>query len=201
MKKIINKKGDLLNNILTTVIAVVGLMIIIYGSYRLYSVYANQDVENAKTIANVVEARINSLETAKAFGDKIPASIVVKGIPGWFITGWGKNDVGRPDKCSFKTCICICPGKPITSGAIGTKAYDFLDKSVDSVKACQDEGICRFFEEEGILIRGKDIYNDETRISSPSKILQFEQSNLVEFFASKYSDGDKKVIYISLNSD
>jgi len=194
-----NKKGDLLNNILTTVIAIAGLLIIIYATYRLYSVYANQDSENAKNNANIIEAKINSIDAAKSVGEKIPASIVIKSVPKWFISGWGEGDAGRPDKCAFQTCICVCPDKSEGVDVKLTLPDINLGIFESRKELCQAGGFCRFFAEDELVFQGTEIDLSRNGIKLPRAIILFDdKSNLAEFFASKYYSGDKKVIYISL---
>jgi len=124
-----NKKADLLENALTLIIAVVGLAIIFYAGWQLYSVYVNQDETNAKTAINTIEGRINLLEDGQL------GKVVVKQISGWFIAGWGKNDAGRPDKCYFKSCLCICK-----------------DSVSSNIEDCQTNGFCRLFDVEDVNV-------------------------------------------------
>lgn len=139
MRRIINKKGDLLNNILTTVIAVVGLVIIIYATYRLYSVYANQEETKAKNDANIIEARINLINNGES------GKVVITGVEGWSLIGWSKNDANRPDKCSFKSCLCVC------KYTVGKTPVSPEDK-ISAVETCQKSGICRFFDFDDVKV-------------------------------------------------
>ena len=48
----LNKKADLMNNVLTTIIAIVGLAIIFFAAWKLYSIYANQEEASSKARDN-----------------------------------------------------------------------------------------------------------------------------------------------------
>ena len=151
-----NKKADLLNNVLTTIIAVVGLAIIFFAAWKLYSVYINQDETNAKNTINTIEGKINLLEDGQ-FG-----KIVVKQIPGWFIIGWGKNAPAdtKPDICYFKSCLCICksPGSTL---------------SPDHAKDCTTKGFCRLFEEDVAAAYSYTNYEIDPFTSSQEDIIKF----------------------------
>lgn len=118
-----NKRGDLLNNILGVVIAVIGILVIFGGAYMLYQKYANQESEKAKAVIDVLEAKINAIEVGQN------AEALVRGVPGWFVAGWGKAITNKPDKCFNSICLCICKGKSVT---------EELKKN-----SCQDNGFCR----------------------------------------------------------
>ena len=50
-----NKRADLMNNVLTVLIAVVGLVIIGYAAWKLYVVYADQDATNAQKEIDLID--------------------------------------------------------------------------------------------------------------------------------------------------
>ena len=61
-----SKRGDLLNNVLGLLIAVIGIGLLVFAVVKLYGVTVNQEEENAKNILNVIEGKIKP-------GDKVIA--------------------------------------------------------------------------------------------------------------------------------
>ena len=127
-----NKNALLLNNTFSIIIAAICLALLFYGVSKVYSRYtSNEETENAKTLIDSIESKINALE----YNQKNTFSF--RGISTenqWYIIGWGKQEIGRPDKCFFKSCLCICK----------SESTDILEIS----KSCQKDGFCREFEEE-----------------------------------------------------
>lgn len=99
-----NKRGDLLKNVLALIIAVVGISLIIFAAVKLYSVNIEQDSENAKKLLSAIEGKIKNLKDGEI--GRFP----IRGIEEWILVGWDKDDIGRPDKCFFDSCICVCKG-------------------------------------------------------------------------------------------
>ncbi|MFH1290519.1 MAG: hypothetical protein ABIH92_03865 [Nanoarchaeota archaeon] len=127
MKKI-NKKGEgdtLMNNVLGTALAIAAtVIIIIWLWWTITDITKDTELEAAQSIADKIKARINALENGQSL------NLTIQGFNqkdlNWYLLGWGKNQDGRPDKCFFESCICICGGT--------------------NAEACQNKGICRFFE-------------------------------------------------------
>lgn len=163
-----NKKAELKNDVLTTIIAVVGLVIVFFAAWQLWSAYTNQEERNAQTIINNLEGKINALEEGQ-FG-----KVVVRILPGWVIAGWSKNEDGRPDNCYFKSCICICKFEKVLPGLYPEKSY-YAD-------ACKTKGFCRLFDEEKVAVF--DIYNFED-----TKPKQYMGSNEDALLFIKNPDG------------
>ena len=104
------RKGILLANTLSIVIAVLGLVICCYAAYQLYTISnTNQELDNGRTLAEVLKAKIESIKPGHQ------SNITIRG-PGanWFLAAWGKNDFPKPDKCFFEGCICIHKGSFLT---------------------------------------------------------------------------------------
>ena len=134
MRAIINnKKGDLLQNVLSALVAVVGLALIFLAAWKLWSVYANQEERNAQKLIDNIVGKIDNLQEDQ------DAKIVLRGFgkDNWFLLSWSKNSGGRPDKCYFKSCICICPGR--------------------TSDVCQTKGFCRLLDVDGITELGRGI--------------------------------------------
>lgn len=160
-----NKKADLMNNVLTTIIAVVGLAIILFAAWKLYSVYANQEETNARKLADSIEGKIANLEDGQ-FG-----KIVVKGVPGWFVIGWGKNELDRPDKCYFQSCICICKGD-VQNAIIGAEIeHENVKKRLGD--SCQKTGFCRFYEQDNVGVFTVNNFKLNPFLNNPQDTLNF----------------------------
>ncbi len=111
----INKKGQLKENTLEALVAAIAIVIIVAGAgyfvYKYFQISAQQNEDSAKGLLNVLDAKI------KATKDNQLGNFLLKGpcesneLGGncnWFLTGWGKNDDNRPQRCFFKSCVCVC---------------------------------------------------------------------------------------------
>ena len=129
-----NKKGDLMNNVLGVIIAVIGLSLLAYGAYKVYQNVVNSEDQKAKNLADLIEGKVEALKEGQ-----IGKFNLVK-LEGWGIAGWSLNDPKRPDKCSLNSCICIC--------------NDVVDISFgDSlINSCQENGFCRKFGSKNIKV-------------------------------------------------
>ena len=125
-----NKKGNLMDNALGVLIAVIGLALLAYGVYKVYQTVVNSENENAKKTIDSIESKINALQDGQT-GD---FSIV--GIKGWYLGGWNLDIEGRPEKCSLKSCICICK----------------LGNNPSLSSACQENGFCRSFDAKEVYV-------------------------------------------------
>ncbi|MFH1425146.1 MAG: hypothetical protein ABIG28_00235 [archaeon] len=125
LPKVTNKKADLRDNTLGIIIAVIGILLLMAASYQIYhSITANTETTKAKSLADILETRINAIENNGKMETTIQG--ISKKNP-WYLTGWDKTIMNRPDKCFSEPCICICP--------------EFSHMS------CQENGICRKFED------------------------------------------------------
>ncbi len=125
-------------NVLEIVLAVVIILILVGGAFLFYrNLIVSSDVESAKTTMNVIEGKIRALRE----GEK--NSFFVRGVNAadWYLFGWGKFDSGRPDRCYFENCVCLC------------KLTGRGEK-----EDCQDRtrAFCGSFEEERIFVEGYD---------------------------------------------
>lgn len=146
------KKGILINNALTLVIAIIGLVILAYGAYKIYDVTIDQEIKSAQSTIDSLMAKINALEE----GQKNTFSIRgVNSQDNWFLTGWDKNDPNRIDKCFLNSCICVCrpSGSP-------------------REQSCEEKSICREIEQKKVKIineeyRGGDGINPLETYNTP----------------------------------
>lgn len=103
------KRGDVLaDNFLEILLAVIGLLAVGYFAYQIYQVSVNQETTIAQRMLDSLETKINRLEIGEAgeFTMKTPCKDSNK--CSWFLAAWGKEDVNRPEKCYFKSCVCAC---------------------------------------------------------------------------------------------
>lgn len=102
------KRKGLVRDTTSLVIAIVGIILLLFAVYQLYNVFVDQDSEVAKRTLNVIEAKINLLDEGQT--GKFPIKGPWNKDRKWYLVGWGKENSERPDKCYFDSCICICDG-------------------------------------------------------------------------------------------
>ncbi len=119
MKKIIGRKGDLTQNVLSLIIAALGIALLVFAAYKLYRANVENEEENATKLLNSLDEKIKNLKDGEI--GRFP----IRGVNGWYLTGWGKDDYDRPDRCYFDNCLCVCYGES------------------DLKTSCQEKGICR----------------------------------------------------------
>lgn len=131
-----NKKGEdkLLSEFLGVIIAIIAVGILVYAGYKFYSLMPSE-FDNAKNIADSLESKIKVLDAGDSTKNTIQSPCREPGVCKWNIQGWGKDQPGRPDRCFFDSCICVCNG-------LGSEA-------------CQDSrtGICRKVEAENVDVK------------------------------------------------
>ncbi len=100
-----NKKAIVLENTLSVIVAVIGLLLLIYSAYYLYNkLTTNIETESAKDVATLIEGKINSLPENQG------ANITLRGVngEGWALTAFDKYNPYRADACFFEPCIYVC---------------------------------------------------------------------------------------------
>jgi len=105
MRKILDRKGDLTNNTLMIIIAVIGLGLLAFGVGKLWGIYANNEEKNAQSVLDAVVAKIDALKDGES------NKFVFQGFKGgenWAMFGFSKDQEGRPEKCYFDSCLCVC---------------------------------------------------------------------------------------------
>lgn len=130
---------------LGAILAVGGVILLFLLGMRLYSLFVDQDLKNAQTFIDDLVAKIGRLPNCVSNDPTTLLSpdatnvcssntFALRGVEGWVLAGWSRADTsteGKPDKCFFDTCICICKGDP---------------------KKCQQEGLCRVIDTEHIRV-------------------------------------------------
>ena len=146
----IYKKGEILKgNTAELIIAALILLAIIGFAYKAYTIYANQFPQQAKEMNRVIKAKINAINEGEKIKFTLPGLCIDPGKKegceeGYFVAGWSVSNDKRPEKCSLKSCICIC-------GPAGN-----LDKA-DIIAICQDKrtGFCELYNEREIKVLGE----------------------------------------------
>lgn len=123
-----NKKGNLMDNALGVLIAVIGLALLAYGVYKVYQTVVNSEEQKVKDLANLIDAKISTLQTGQTGKFLVTA---IKGDNFWGLVAWNYSDPNRPDKCSLNSCVCVC-----------TPIFDY---TLENIKrdSCQTSGFCR----------------------------------------------------------
>lgn len=193
------KKGDLAENVFSTVIAVLGLALLLFAAWKLYDYVVSQDARNAQKTINLIEDKINAL------GDGQADKFAIRGIPGWFLTGWTVDDVNRPDKCMLNNCLCICKGTISIYARMATpglKAEKATISSTQLSEDCKNNGFCRAFSSNKLIIAFQNAYTRQTYGGFTGgtvnevdifPFLQFTAKNLYEIKVSKDIGIDRKI--------
>jgi len=134
-----NRKGNIIENLPGLLIAILGLAIIGFGIYQgilLYSQNVSEQKDtNAIAIVEQIKERIERLEEGNS------GSFPVRGLKGWFLVVWGKDDPTKPNRCVLGSCICACEGK----GELGGRA-----------ELCQDRGFCELIDVDTVDVHMDD---------------------------------------------
>jgi len=176
-----NKKGDLTNNVLSVIVAVIGIGILIFGIVKLYGLFSEQEEKNAKNFLESLSEKISSLKE----GQK--NEFIMQGFKGsenWYVLGYSKEEA-RPEKCFFDSCVCICKGNSESGLPPG-----FIAR-VDSEK--------KFFDVNGNEIKQK-IAGVEVKYDSlhESQFISVCQGDTGVGFCSSF---DEKEVYTATVND
>ncbi len=100
---------------MSMVLAVAAILIIAAGAYAgITKLTEDTELENAHTRLETVLGKINSLGKGESVNFTIQG---FKAENNWYLLGWGKTDISRPDisECFASSCICICAGNTADS--------------------------------------------------------------------------------------
>lgn len=127
------RKGEdtALKNFVSIIIAVIGIVAVVYGIVKLSSIFINQESANAKNTLENIAGRLEALEAGQS------STFLLQGFSGadnWVVSAWNNTQSGRPDKCYFKSCLCVCP----------------LEGDVS--ESCQQKGFCQTFDYTGVVV-------------------------------------------------
>lgn len=187
-----NRKADLFDNVTSIIITVIGLLLIIVAAAKLYSYYSNQEERNAQHLIDSVVGKIEFLKEGQT-ANLVFAGFVSKKSYGWSLWGWSKGDLDRPDKCYFKSCICICPDIKSNAKPTITSVYNEYNAEIP----CQEKGFCRLFDQTEVIVQrnetGYKMYaSSRTGETYPSGTVLnkgiFLPQNLIELEINKSKD-------------
>jgi hypothetical protein len=129
-------KGEIsTNTVITTTIAIIGIVLLGYAVARIYDNFANQENKNAQKNLENLFAKIEALKGGGESG------LGITGLnTNWFVTGWSADDSLRPERCFLGSCICFCKGET-------------NDKDPNVIKtSCQQDGICKIVDSKQVNI-------------------------------------------------
>ena len=101
----INKKADLREDGVKVMIAIIVLVLFVFGVGKLYASYTqNTELESAKSTINVIEAKIN------AHPENTITNITIRCVnaKNLVLTAFDLTNPNRPDACFEQSCIYIC---------------------------------------------------------------------------------------------
>ena len=98
------KKADLPNEVLSIIIAAIGLSILVFASFKIYQLGTNTESKNAQNTLDNIVSKIEALKEGESNTFNIQG---FSGASSWQITAWNEDDKIKPEKCLFGTCICI----------------------------------------------------------------------------------------------
>ncbi|MBI5804358.1 hypothetical protein HY450_03880 [Candidatus Pacearchaeota archaeon] len=141
-----NKKANILEeNTLSTIIAVIGILLILFVIYKVYiKINEDSEINKARTFVQSLSEKINAVKINSQ------ENITLTGFSAektWYILAFDKNQLDKPDKCLFDSCVCVCPGV--------------------STETCQKQGLCESVETEKITIK-------TTYIPIPQNLIKME---------------------------
>jgi hypothetical protein len=135
-----NKRGaeTLLNNVLGLIIAAIGIGLLIFGVVKLYQVYSDNEADNARNTLDTLLGKIDALKEGES------NEFLIQGFEGaenWYFIGYSEGQEGRPDKCFFDNCLCVCNGK--------------------DAKSCQEGGFCRKLDRDISVMTNENFVRPE----------------------------------------
>ena len=148
-----SRRGQLKENTLEVLVTVIVFVVLFGGAgyivYNYYFLNVAQNEDTAKGLLKVVNAKIDALDEGQE------SRLLVKGpCEGnepdaacfWYLTGWGKEDGGRPQRCFFKSCVCIC-----SSSTSATALSETSSALRDSCQAGRT-GFCAFVDSPSMKV-------------------------------------------------
>ncbi len=141
-----NSRGITLSNLLEIILAVICIFLLMYAAFLVYDrVVKDEETTSAKSAMNMLNAKSEALETGQSgtflFRGVNSEEMDNNGDPVWKIVGWSRGELGRPDRCYFESCVCVCK-IPVVEG-VSKNGFD---------RYCSELGVCRDFEESSVVV-------------------------------------------------
>ena len=126
-----------LNRFMGIILAVIGIIFIIYLSVQLFGAWnKGQESRNAEKLLDQIVSKIESVDEQGNF--------VVQGVDKWYLFAWSKTEkIGKPKKCLFDSCLCVCPSRE--------GSY------------CQDGGFCESLDYEEVELFMYTVVEDKEK--------------------------------------
>ena len=141
-----NKKGILTKNVLSLLVAVMGIILLIFVSVSIYNSFESQEEKNARAFLDGLMGKIDNLEDGET------GVFPMTWVEDYRMIGYDKSLPREevPEKCFFESCICICK--------------DGGDSSEYIKDECQSSGFCKDIGNKNLDVFSKVIWNYEGNI-------------------------------------
>jgi len=144
-----NKKGILTKNVLSLLIAVMGIILLVFVSVSIYNSFESPEEKNAKEFLNSLMGKMDNLEDGET------GVFPMQGVEGWYLVGWDKELLREevPDKCFFESCLCVCN---LQKDGVGLEIISEVPEG--KVKdLCQDNGFCRKVSSDSVTVKTEQL--------------------------------------------
>ena len=130
------RRGELRDHVLSIIVGVVSLGLLLLAAWYLMQAYTVSDHDKAVSALRTIELKLRAIEAGES------ARFPLQGPEGWYVQGWHATEAGRPERCYFKSCICVCK-----------------DAGKEGADSCQDTktGTCLDIEEKELFV-GSEFY-------------------------------------------
>jgi len=148
-----SKRAVIRGNVISLIIAVLGFLVVLgVVGVIIYSLYYS-DAAKAKQTLDIVIDKIDYLNPGEV------AKFPLRGVDGWALAGWDKDNPLRPDKCFLSSCICVCPNVDVgglfsSQGILNSEPIDsdfFYILSRKFSSNCQEGGFCKNIKSEDVF--------------------------------------------------
>lgn len=143
-----NTKGDFLtDNMLSVIIAVIGIGLLAVLAFTLYNAVTNTEEKDAQNLLENIVEKMGRIDDEGGFS--VQGVYTKDDSKEWKFVQWNKDYYYTPAKCYPESCICICKMDKVTSGSIfdfftirtGQEIVDEIDERYSN--ACQSRaGFC-----------------------------------------------------------
>jgi len=141
-----NKKGILTKNVLSLLVAVMGIILLIFVSVSIYNSFESQEEKNARAFLDGLMGKIDNLEDGET------GVFPMRGVEERYLVGWTSED-DRPDKCFFESCLCVC-----NFWEDGNSFADISKIPKGKVKElCQNNGFCKDFSSRTLNVKTESL--------------------------------------------
>ena len=122
--------------VLKIILVAVIVVLLAFAGWKMIGFFRISEVDKAISVLDELEGKIEAVEEGSESILTVQSPCEENEDCEWYIQGWGRDDVGRPDRCFFESCICICEGL--------------------GASACQNEqnGVCREVGFDEVEVKG-----------------------------------------------